>query len=284
MITAVVGAADGTTKTITSPGPTVTAPGANPYPNPGVWTIGGAITDNYAHPTDLVACFEPAWTKPVSAFTHPDGSGLTAVDTPYGPGMQIVCTDTCVTPWDSTCKAILAQGPLAGNDKEGTVAQWTFPLKLPAQTISKIGSTAAGWFAGTLFELHNQGPLRTWQQTTLSVDVSTQTPRPGTPMWRVSLRNSQTGVSELYGSGPNAIATFDAWHRFDLQVYWTQKTSGFMHWYVDGQPLVNWSGPTWYAGDGLPVLQYGWYAGLGGVKNTSVWGPVIRRQFAALGS
>ena len=101
----------------------------------GIWTTGGTVTDTYQVFADLPACFEPAYhAAPITAFTNGDGSGLTAITTPYGSGFQVVCTDNNVALWASTDKHILMHGVSPGNDILGSVAQWVIPMYYPSQT------------------------------------------------------------------------------------------------------------------------------------------------------
>lgn len=281
-ITVPIIAADGAKATVALPDPVINASGGNTYPNAGIWTTGGTLTDSYAQFTDLPAAFEPAWkAAPVTAFTNPDGSGLTAITTPTGPGFQVVCTDANTTTWDNTCKAILCHGKTTGADAVGTVSQWTFNINLPKQTIPTTGSTQNGFFSGVVWELHTSATV---QPCTLSVDLTNSSPNPNIPKWRAEVRN-QVSWPQLTFFGPPI--DWGNWHRFDVQTYWTLSKSGWMRWYYDGVLFGSYSGQTMWPGDSNPYLQYGWYAGKGGpgaVANTSKFGPVTRTQYAALGS
>lgn len=284
-ITIPIIAADGAQSTVTLPAPTVAAAG-NTYPSPGIWTTGGTVTDSYSKFADVAASFEPAYTsKPISAFTNADGSGITAITTPYGPGFQVVCTDTNTAVWSATSKTLLLHGGQP-TDLLGTVAQWEFYVNLPTQVFATGGSSQNGWFTGLLWELHTI----TSSGMNLQVDCSDANPFNHAPTLKFERQiNLGAGLapdgspSYDYFYAPTPIQ-FNHWYKVDVQVYWTPTSNGWVKVYLDGTLLANSPGPTMFPADGTPYLQYGYYAGKGGEINTVQFGPVVRRQFAALGS
>src|SRR5690349_10483288 len=91
---------------------------------------------------DLSAVFSPEWTQPAIA-----ADGFSVVETPAGDGFEFVVPDSKITPWDSTCKAILTVKYPAASPI-GRAERWTFQLLLPRQALADT------WHTGVLWEFH----------------------------------------------------------------------------------------------------------------------------------
>ena len=106
-------------------------------------------------------------------------------------------------------------------------------------------------------------------------------------MWRFFLQSGSNGTSGSGYYGPAIV--LNTWHIVVMQVYWTESGSGYANFYVDGVQYGNFVGQTYSASFGNPYVQWGIYSeGPGsvspGLTNTLRYGPVIRTQYASLGS
>src|SRR5260370_604798 len=117
----------------------------------------------------------------------------------------------------------------------------------------------------------------------LQVDCSNQNPFNFAPTLKFERQINLGAASYSYHWAPSPIV-FNHWYKVVMQVYWTLNSNGWVKVYLDGQLIADSPGATMFATDGNPYLQYGYYAGKGGVVNTAQFGPVVRKQFAALGS
>jgi Ca-dependent carbohydrate-binding module xylan-binding len=258
-------------------------PGGNPYPNAGVWTTGGTITNTITAWSDIVGAELPSWHgPPLSNFTDLNGGSVLSMTTPYGGGWSFTVPATEATPWNNGIdKALFLQGTQQSGsppdpDVEGTVAQWTTYINIPTQSF--VNAFFSGWLCG----FHTSGQ----QGHNLMIDV-TNSPVHPTPAWRMQIPIDSGAINTQSWYGP--AITFDVWHKIDVQIYWSNTSSGYERWYIDGVLLGSFSGATWFSNLGNPYLQFGFYAqrnaagtasSTGGVTNYAQFGPWVRRQFA----
>ena len=52
---------------------------------------------------------------------------------------------------------------------------------------------------------------------------------------------------------------YGRWYSWRIQLKWSSGSDGFLKWWLDGQQLANWTGPTMNVGDS-PYLQFGFYS------------------------
>jgi len=276
-VTVNLAAADGAKSALTLPSPTVVT--GNAYPNPGVWTSGGVVTNTWQTLADLNAVFVPAWHGPATSFT----TSLAQLTAPSGPGFSFTVTDAEQALWDSSSKVTFAQAThqpgkartgFETPDLVGTVCQYTFNLLMPKQTFEST------WFCCDCIEFPtSNGPL----PFALNVDTTNSPQRP-TPVWRPEFRNS-TGANGGYDWVYGPPIVFDVWHKMVFQIYWTANTNGYFRMFLNGQLIANHVGQTYWAALGPSYLQYGFYANRGaGLAGRAQFGPVVRQQFAALGA
>jgi len=71
-----------------------------------------------------------------------------------------------------------------------------------------------------------------------------------------------------------AELVYDRWYSFRYQIKWSSGSDGFVKWYLDGQLLADWTGPTIDAGDNVN-LQFGFYSTAD--KQNEVWLADIRK-------
>ena len=60
---------------------------------------------------------------------------------------------------------------------------------------------------------------------------------------------------------------FDRWYHWQWQIKWSQGSDGFVNFWVNGQRIAAWTGPTLPAGDDPPYLEFGWYGGYDPARN-----------------
>ena len=53
---------------------------------------------------------------------------------------------------------------------------------------------------------------------------------------------------------------YGRWYSWRIQLKWSSGSDGFLKWWLDGQQLANWTGPTMNVGEGSPYLQFGFYS------------------------
>lgn len=192
------------------------------------------------------AVFAPEWKQP--AVASPAGSpfGIWPISTPAGPGFEFVVTDEAVTTWNTETKAILAQKILTS--PIGKAEKWTFNLYLPKQPLIQE------WQAGVLWEFHTDSS----SGHHLALDPD------GT--FRIG-RQSAYGENYSYTSG--GPVPWDRWVPVAYDVKWSRGSDGYLRVSIDGKQYLDYSGPTVFANDGDPDLQFGFYARRGaGLTNT----------------
>ena len=211
------------------------------------------ISGDIANLSDLTGVFSPAWTSPAVANAH-----FNTMSTPHGPGWTFTCADTDIAPWDSRCKAILANYSDTGTI--GTEVQWTFYLNLPTQTI------ISQWFCGLLWEFHTL----TSSGHNLSLDVTSSAVAPQ-PCFKI-MQDTGGGATPYY-TDP---LIFNHWYHVMIQVKWSLGSDGYIRWFIDGTKWLDYSGATCFPGDGDPYLQFGYYSFTGAGNNYSQFGGITR--------
>lgn len=223
-------------------GYTVTEGGDGPTPpDPGQGTLIGTFSD-------LSGSFVPEWASPARA---KNPQLLAAADTSKGPGFDITVKDTDTTVWDNNMKAVLTQA--RGTTRVGQRQKWDFDLYLPSQRI------ATSWNGGVLIEWHTT----TSSGHCLNID-NTGRPNPGEISWRIG-RQNKPGQNYEYTWIPRI--QFDAWSHWTYEIGWSTGNDGYIRVSKDGKKYVDFNGPTCFAGEGDPYLQYGWYADKGAGTN-----------------
>lgn len=209
---------------------------------------------------NLSGAFVPAWLKPVIAKPH-----LKTMSTPHGPGWDFICDAKDVTIWDKKMKAILAQWRHA-RSPINTTEQWDFRLNLPKQTFA----SKTFWNAGVLFEFHTD----TSSGHNLSIDNTGRGVGGANPSFRMGV---QTALGNTFKYTWTDKIIFDHWYHVIMLIRWTTAKDGFARIWIDGKQWVNHSGPTCFANDGNPYLQFGYYADLAeGETNYSQFGAITR--------
>jgi hypothetical protein len=127
---------------------------------------------------------------------------------------------------------------------------WDFWLYLPLQSI------VTSWNGGVLLEFHTS----TKSGHNIALDNTGRGPG-GAPSFRFS--DASNG---LYPIEFGPAVTFDAWHHFHIDVHWSYNSDGFYTCILDGNTIINATGPTASVAEGVPWLQFGLYADIGSMN------------------
>jgi hypothetical protein len=203
---------------------------------------------------DLSAVFAPGWTSPAVA-----ADGFSVMSTPYGDGFEFIVPDSKIAPWDSTCKAILAVKNPAPSPI-GREERWTFNMLLPRQSLINR------WHTGVLWEFHtNTG---SGHHLALNSDSTFRIAR--------EIANGAAASSYVFTTGP--AVPWDQWMTVKLEVKWSSSADGYYKvWMDDVQYVDATSVPTVF--DGIPYLQFGWYAERGfGITNRIQFGGILMEE------
>ena len=183
-----------------------------------------------------------------------DPSGISPISTPAGPGFNFIVTDQAVTLWILT-KAILAMKTLTS--PIGKAQDWTFNMYLPKQSLIQ------DWHAGVLWKFHTNSS--SGHHLVLAPD--------GT--FRIGRQSAYSRNLQLHRSSP---VQWDRWVPVVYDVKWSLGGDGYLRVSIDGQQSVDSSGPTVFANDGDPNLQFGFYSQLGAGLTNEVRFSDIRVQ------
>ena len=205
--------------------------------------------------SDIDAVFAPAWVQPAVASPAGSPSGIWPISTPAGPGFDFIVTDQAVTTWNPKTKAILAVKTLTS--PIGKAENWTFNLYLPKQSLIQ------DWHAGVLWEFHTNSS--SGHHLALAPDGTFRIGR-------------QSAYGEIYSFTSGGPVPWDRWVPVVYDVKWSLGGDGYLRVSIDGQQYLNYSGPTVFANDGDPVLQFGFYSRLGAGLTNEVRFSDIRVQ------
>ena len=218
---------------------------ASPPPSPA-----GAI-DSY---DDLSAVFSPEWTSPAVA-----ADGFSVVSTPYGDGFEFVVPDSKITPWDSTCKAILAVKRPA-TSPIGREQRWTFNMMLPTQSLTDT------WHTGALWEFHTDSA--SGHHLALNSDST----------FRIAREIAMGDSISSYDITTGPAVRWDQWMTVNIEVKWSSSADGYYKVSIDHVPYVNATNVRTVF-DGIPYLQFGWYAQRGaGITNRIQFGGILMEE------
>ena len=140
----------------------------------------------------------------------------------------------------------------------GKAQNWTFNLYLPKQSLIQA------WHAGVLWQFHTNSS----SGHHLALDPD------GT--FRI-VRQTAYGA-ESYTSTSGGPVPWDRWVPVVFDVKWSLGSDGYLRVSIDGQQYLDYSGPTVFANDGDPYLQFGFYSRLGAGLTNEVRFSDIRVQ------
>lgn len=207
----------------------------------------GTAVDGY---DDLTAVFSPEWTEPAAG-----AEGFSITSTPYGDGFDFIVADSKVTPWDPTCKAILAVKRPA-TSPVGRAERWTFNMMLPTQSLTNT------WHTGALWEFHTNSA--SGHHLALNSDSTFRIAR--------EIAAGDSIRSYEFTTGPSV--RWDQWTTVNIEVKWSSSADGYYKVWVDGVQYVD-AASVRTVFDGDPYLQFGWYAERGaGITNRIQFGGI----------
>ncbi|MGU3499868.1 heparin lyase I family protein [Mycobacterium sp. C31M] len=201
---------------------------------------------------DLTAVFAPDWIQPATA-----ADGFSTVSTPLGDGFEFIVPDSEISPWDSTCKSILAV-KYPDTSPVGSAERWTFHILLPKQSLIDE------WHTGVLWEFHTN--TSSGHHLSLSSDSR----------FRIGRDIEPVGSRPAFDYTTGPAVPWDRWIKVTMELKWSYSNNGYFKVWIDGVQYVNATAvATVFTGD--PYLQFGWYSTRGaGITNRIRFGGIRR--------
>jgi Polysaccharide lyase len=186
------------------------------------------------------------WSAPGDTGTPwPSGGGIWQVSTPYGPGFRMVATDEMKVLSGGKKAEIADIGHLVG--PVGATEDWSGKVMFPAAgNPNGFPRNYPDW--GVFFDFHsNLGvPLQ------MGIDTT------DAPYRNTIYLGANVGETRRKALAPAALV-YGRWYSWRIQLKWSSGSDGFVKWWLDGQPLADWTGRTLAAAE-VPYLQFGFYS------------------------
>jgi Polysaccharide lyase len=177
----------------------------------------------------------------------PDGGGMWEISTPYGPGFRMIATDEMKVLSGGKRAQIADIGHLVG--PVGSTEDWSGKMMFPAAgNPNGFPRNYPDW--GILVDFHDSSAGAGGGG--IGIDT-TDAPFRNNFYFDWNLR----GVKRKAVS-PNQLV-YDRWYSWRIQLKFSSGSDGFIKWWLDGQLLADWTGPTLAAGE-VPYLQFGFYS------------------------
>jgi hypothetical protein len=209
----------------------------------------------------------PVWTGIASTCTTawPDGSGVSEVSTPYGPGFNM----RAYSAFNRASGAIMGMSdinhliPTSGY--LGTTTELSGRIMFPSSGNPKTADQPTGFPAygdwNVLWEFTQSSMIANG----MGVDATAA----GGPRVYVSTCDPSGGYPNRKAETP-AIA-FDTWYSFRWQIHWSDNSDGFSNFWWNGQQIASWTGRTVNSSKGSPYIEWGWYGGMNHARNEVVY-------------
>lgn len=177
-----------------------------------------------------------------------DVAGVHAVRLETQPG------DTGIAGSGTAERADLQLSPQATGCEQGAEQWWRHALLFPGDYTAPLATRADPWPWGVVFDFHQTGSEG---QANFEVEVAGQPP---------ALRMAISAGAVISSGAPGSptrrwtigrIAR-NHWYQFVYHVRWSSGDDGFFDAWVDGRRVVDYRGPTLYAGQGcyLKLANY----------------------------
>jgi chitodextrinase len=209
------------------------------------------------------------WTGLSSTCTAawPDGSGVSEVSTPYGPGFNM----RAYSGFKRASGALMGLAdinhlvPTSGY--LGTTTEISGNIMFPSAGNPKTSTQPTGFPAYGDWNV-------LWEFTQSSLVGN-----------RIGIDATTAGGPKLYvmtsdPSNPNApngrkawspTIQFDRWYTFRWQIHWSNNSDGWVNFWWDGQQIASWTGRSINTSAGNPYVEMGWYGGDAQARNEVVW-------------
>jgi hypothetical protein len=196
------------------------------------WTSCGLVVQ--AKSPDRITAVEVAGVAGVRLETLPGDDGIA------GSG-RAERTDLALSPEKTGCSP-------------GAEQWWTHSLLFPDDYAAPLATPADSWPWGVVFDFHQTGSEG---QANFEIDVLGQPPE-----LRFAISAGPVVSSGAPGSPtrhfPVGPIIKNRWYRFVYHVRWSSERDGFFDAWVDGRRVLDYRGPTLYAGQGcyLKLANY----------------------------
>lgn len=167
-----------------------------------------------------------------------DVAGVHAVRLETQPG------DSGIAGSGSAERADLALSPQATGCSQGAEQWWRHTLLFPADYTAPVATRADPWPWGVVFDFHQTGAEG---QANFELEVAGQPPalRMAISAGAVISNGAPGSPTRRWTVGPIAKSH---WYEFVYHVRWSAGTDGFFSAWVDKRRVVDYHGPTLYAG------------------------------------
>ena len=244
---------------VSSTGSPAPAPAPAPTPTP---TSGQALSDFSAFKNNVFTqTFQNRWKAPPSTVwttlgqtgqPWDDGSGVFESSTPYGPGFRIVQNES--VPRGSGALVGMADIDHFVDQQNylGTVTDLSGKVMFP-RSGNPNGFPAFGdW--NILWEFT--------QSTVVHNVIGVDATAPGGPTLYVrAFDPANAGNRDGRKARMSSPIQYDRWYDWHWQIKWSTGSDGYVNFWVDGQQIAAFRGPSVMTSGGPPYLEWGWYGG-----------------------
>jgi len=205
--------------------------------------------------TDWTETFINRWQKPPApswtvlgyeGIPWSDGSGIYEIDTPHGPGFDFI--QGAAVPRGDGAGVQMADVDhwVDRQDYLGKTSEWLGKFILPSDGNPNGFPRFADWDA---FWEWTEGEFVANQ---FGIDGFDN---------RLYVRTFDANSNWTRKAKSAAPLVLDRWYDWRWQIKWERGSVGFANFWLDGQQLAAWTGPTLPWDHSPPYLQWGWYGG-----------------------
>ena len=237
-----------------------TRPATSTPPPPPPPPTGGNALDDF---TDFrnnawTETFLNRWAPPAKSWTAlgyagpawSDGSGIYEISTPHGRGFRFAQYDAVPRGSGNGVQIADVDSIVDQQNFLGTVTRLSGKIMFP-RAGNPNGFPAYGdW--NVLWE---------WgQSNTVDNGFGVDALAPGGPTLYVTTFNPANPGSDRKARASSPLV-YDRWYDWRWEIKWSQGSDGFMNFWLDGQQVAAFTGPTSNPTASAPYLQWGWYGG-----------------------
>jgi len=178
------------------------------------------------------------------------------------------------------CDISLSQADTDGY--EGKEAWWAHSILFPDDYVDPPESnTANGWQFGVVFDFHNtsSGSGQANYQVMAMPKTATSPDRPRGINTQIAFGDQSNPTTIPFpASGTAGVPVLrNVWYDFVYHVRWTQAATGYFFAWLNGKPIMEYGGPTLYAGQGV-YLKLANYHTAFGKPSAVLHGRVVRAR------
>jgi len=187
------------------------------------------------------------WSAPGEAGTPwPSGGGMWEVRTPFGRGFRFVATPEMAVASGGKKSEVADIGNLVQG--AGHTETWSGLVMFP-KAGNPIGfpRNYPNW--NVFFDFHSNNGI----PVEMGIDT-TDVPR----LNHIYVQSHPRGAKPRKATSRSRLV-YDRWYSWRIQLRWSENSDGFLKWWLNGQLLADWRGPTLGEAE-VPYLQFGFYS------------------------